>query len=134
MLFNDCLGRRVIRICNMALKVHGSCTEVMKHADEIALSTWLTRTCNPIHLGVKEAREKLCSTIVNILHNYKCNISDNTNPQFLVMPESLRTLCLNMLSFLKSAVMTHRSINADSRIAWQNRILNAPYQEISNML
>ena len=105
-------GVRLVRIHNMAVSATRQLNSVFKHCDSDAVMAHMTKKyAREFLLGHKkraQIREQAIKTLVGILFAYRSNCAVGTHSGQLILPDSLKTMPLMVLAFLKSFDRLHR--------------------------
>jgi protein transport protein SEC24 len=104
MLYTDIEGKRVIRVMNFHWTAAPNLYSYFKSADVENLAQFKIRNelSQAIKRGAKNTKEKLLNDLIEMLHVYRTQCANQTNPSQLVLPETLTMLPLYLLSIIKT--------------------------------
>lgn len=131
LLFTNPDGERKIRIMNLYLPLEKRFSMIFRYVDQYALNQLIAKDCLSL-VGSKTVvaiKELYISMIVKILSAFRSEGVTVTNPTEILVPDSLRFLCLYVLGLLKNpAFKIMGDIKADEKTYWILRMLGATMQ------
>lgn len=128
MLYSTPDGERKIRILNLYLPLEKRFSTIFRYIDQEALHQLLVKESLSF-TGISKVvsiKEHLIQSIVKILKAYRSEGVSVTNPTEILVPDSLRFLCLYSLGVLKSpAFKLLGEIKVDEKYFWTLKYLGA---------
>ena len=102
-LYSKADGARLIRVHTVMLNSSAQIGPVYKYADSEAIGLWLAKRALALSLQKKNSsvRDFLTTSLVVILHAYRTQCAANSPSGQLILPDSLKTLPLQISGILK---------------------------------
>lgn len=102
-LYSRSDGTRLLRVHTVMISTSGKIAQVFKFADPEALALLLTKQAIALSLNRKRfsIRDHLTTCLVSILHAYRSQCAANSPSGQLILPDSLKTLPLQITGILK---------------------------------
>ena len=133
-LFTDMMGQRRIRIMNYSWNVAKNLYDYCRSCDVESVAQYKIRLALTFvnKKGAKGTKEMIINELVEMLTNYRNLCANQTNPQQLVLPETLTLLPLYLLVALKKpAFRLLTQTLLDTKIAQVFSILCMSMEQLS---
>ncbi|KAK5666067.1 COPII coat Sec23p-Sfb3p heterodimer component [Batrachochytrium dendrobatidis] len=127
LLYTTSDGQRRVRVHNLSLPTTSQLTNVFRFAEMDTSVNFFAREAiqNAFNSPLKTLRDQISARCVKILASYRSNISTQSSPGQLILPESYKLYPLYALSLLKSrALRGGKIIPSDLRVS-SMRLLNS---------
>ncbi|KAF3931865.1 hypothetical protein ABW19_dt0206606 [Dactylella cylindrospora] len=136
LLYTTASGERRVRVQNIVAAVTEMGREVLRFVDQEAVVSIIAKEAanKMVDRNLKDIRHSITEKCIDILASYRKHFSTSTPPGQLVLPESLKELCMYMLSLVKCRAFRAGPISSDMRTHAMRLIKQMPPSELLSYL
>ncbi|KAL2917952.1 COPII coat Sec23p-Sfb3p heterodimer component [Polyrhizophydium stewartii] len=127
LLYTTAEGQRRVRVHNLSLPATSQLVNVFRYAEMDTSINFFAKAAiqQAVLTPLKNVREQISARCVKILASYRSNISTQTSPGQLILPESYKLYPLYALSLLKARAFRGGKVVPSDQRVYSMRMLNS---------